>query len=139
MKKTLRQYNSLIQEIKELNEEIEKMKNKKYSYEKDSVTGSNAEFPYQAMNYNIEGIVPVDTTVKESMLTKRLNKCEELKIDIERFISDIPDSLTRRVFRYRYIEGLEWRPIARRIGRHDESYPRKMIHDRYLERIKPMR
>ncbi|OLS02016.1 hypothetical protein [Tissierella creatinophila] len=135
MKKTLKQYNSLIKEIKELNEEIERMKNKKYSYEKDSVTGSNSEFPYQPMNFNIEGIVTIDTTVKEKILINRKYKCEEIKLEIEKFISDIPDSLTRRVFRYRYIDNLEWLPIARRIGRHDESYPRKMIHDRYLEKI----
>lgn len=132
MKRTLRQYNSLIKEIKELDKDIERMKNKT-TYEKDSVTGSNSEFPYQKINFNIEGIVIADTSVKERILTNRKIKCEELKLDIEKFISEIPDSLTRRVFRYRYIDNLEWLPIARKIGRHNESYPRKIIHDRYLE------
>lgn len=134
MKRTLRQYNSLIKEIKELDKEIEKMKNKKYSYEKDSVTGSNCYFPYQKINYSIEGIVTVDTSVKERILTNRKIKCEELKLDIEKFISDIPDSLTRRIFRYRYIDNFNWQAISMRVGKINESYPR-MIHDRYLDNL----
>lgn len=131
MKKTLVQYTSLIQEIKELEEDIDKIRSKE-TYVKDSVKGSNSYFPYQEMNYNIEGVIGIDTTRKEKILTERKNNCEKLKLEIEEFISDIDDSLTRRVFRYRYIDCLGWYSIARKIGRHDESYPRKMIHDRYL-------
>ena len=56
-----------------------------------------------------------------------------MKLEIEEFISSIPDSRTRRVFQYRYIDNLNWYQIARRLGKYDESYPRKVIHDKYLE------
>lgn len=133
VKKLLTQYNSLIREIKELEIEIDKLKKKNYQRETDSVKGSNPYFPYEPRNFTITGYPIVDTSKKEDILTKRKIKCEELKIEIEEFISTIPDSLTRRVFRYRYIEKLGWQQIARRIGKYDESYPRKVIHDKYLE------
>ena len=132
-KKLLTKYNSLIREIKELEIEIDKLKKKNYQRETDSVKGSNPYFPYEPRTFTIAGYPIVDTSKKEEILTKRKVKCEELKLQIEEFISQIPDSLTRRVFRYRYIEGLTWLQIAYRIGKHDESYPRKVIHDKYLE------
>lgn len=133
MKNTLVQYTSLIQEIKELEEDIDKIKSKD-TYVKDTVKGSNSYFPYQEMNYNIEGVITIDTTTKENILIERKNNCEELKLDIERFISEIDYSLTRRIFRYRYIDCLSWQAIAMRLNKVHESYPRK-IHDRYLEEI----
>ncbi len=135
MKDLLIQYNSLIKEIKELEREILKLKERNYKRETDSVKGSNPYFPYEPRNFIISGYPIVDTSKKEDILTKRKIKCEELKMQIEEFISTIPDSLTRRVFRYRYIEGLTWLQIAYRIGKHDESYPRKMVHDKYLESL----
>ncbi len=134
MKDLLRQYNDLKEEIKDLEKRIKNLEN--YKVEHDKVTGSNPYFPYQPRSFTIEGynIQDIDKVNRlKNILIKRKQKCEDLILEIEKFISNIPDSRTRRVFQYRYIEGLEWRPIARRIGRHDESYPRKMIHDKYLE------
>jgi len=129
--KLLKQYKDLCREIKELENYIEKLeKNRNVS---DIVAGSNNEFPYQIMNFKIEGLAHTDKLRK--VLFERKVKCEQLKIKIEEFISDIPDSITRQVFQYRYIDGLIWQVIAYRIGRHDESYPRKMIHDKYLDSL----
>lgn len=134
MKDLLRQYNSLIKEIKELNQEIKHLESLEPKHAKDKVTGSNTEFPYNIRHYTIEGIVEDERLIrKKEILKERKIKCEDIKIQIEEFINDIPDSLTRRVFRYRYVEELSWQQIARRIGRYDESYPRKVIHDKYLD------
>jgi len=124
----LKQYKDLCREIKELENYIKKLENRNVS---DIVAGSNNEFPYQIVNFKIEGLVPTDKLCK--VLVERKVKCEQLKIKIEEFISGIPDSITRQVFQYRYIDGLSWQAIAYRIGRHDESYPRKVVHDKYLE------
>lgn len=136
IKDLLRQYNSIIKEIKELDIEIKRLEKDESKREIDMVSGSNDVFPYQPRSFTIEGynIMKEDKTArKRRILVKRKNKCEELKLQIEEFISSIPDSLTRRVFRYRYIDNLSWLQIAYRIGKHDESYPRKIIHDKYLE------
>lgn len=138
----LKQYNSLIEEIQELEIEIRDLEKLECKHEKDKVKGSNPYFPYQARSFTIQGYniqeeerINNRIYTKKSILIERKTKCEELIIQIEVFISDIQDSLTRRVFRYKYFDNMSWRMIARRIGRHDESYPRKMIHDRYLESL----
>ncbi len=134
MKETLKQYNSIREEIKELRREIARLEKQETRYATDKVTGSDNQFPYAKKHFTISGIVEDRNLIrKKEILINRLEKCEELKMQIEEFISTIPDSLTRRVFRYRYIEGLTWLQIARRIGKYDESYPRKVIHNKYLE------
>lgn len=133
-KKLLTQYTDLQAEIKDLEKRIKKLEN--FKVEHDIVTGSNSEFPYQPRSFTIEGynIQDVDRLNKvKSLLVDRKDKCEDMKIEIEKFISTIPDSRTRRVFQYRYIDNLSWQAIAMRIGKYDESYPRKVIHDKYLE------
>lgn len=142
IKNLLKQYKSLQEEIKELDKKIVKTEKKKIQVEHDKVKGSNPYFPYQPRNFTIEGYNYQEADKKQErlnrynkLLIKRKEKCEEMKISIEEFISNIPDSRTRRVFQYRYIDNLSWYKIARRIGKHDESYPRKMIHDKYLENL----
>lgn len=133
-KELLKQYNDLQEEIKDLKKRIDKLSD--FKIERDKVTGSDSEFPYIKRSFTIEGynIQDIDRLNElKDLLVDRKNKCEEMKLEIEKFISSIPDSKTRRVFQYRYINGLSWLQIARRIGKHDESYPRKMVHDKYLE------
>lgn len=133
MKKTLRQYNSIREEIKELRREIIKLERQE-KYATDKVTGSDDQFPYAKKHFTITGIADDKNLIrKKEILINRLKGCEKIKIEIDRFITEIPDSLTRRVFRYRYIDELNWQAIAFRIGKHDESYPRKLVHDKYLE------
>ena len=133
-KKLLKQYTDLQEEIKDLEKRIKKLEN--FKVEHDKVTGSNSEFPYQPRSFTIEGynIQDVDRLNKvKSLLVDRKEKCEDMKLEIEKFISTIPDSRTRRVFQYRYVDGLSWQAIAMRIGKVHESYPRRDIHDKYLE------
>lgn len=135
-KKLLAQYTDLKEEIKDLEERIDKLSD--IRVERDKVTGSDNEFPYIKRSFTIEGynLQNIDRLHElKQILIKRKSKCEEMKLQIEKFISDIPDSRTRRVFQYRYINGLSWLQIARRIGKHDESYPRKMVHDKYLDSL----
>ncbi|WP_313758543.1 hypothetical protein [Tissierella sp.] len=141
MKELLKQYNDLIEEIKDLEREIERLEKLDLKHEKDKVKGSNPYFPYQLRNFTIEGYNILEEekinnriSKKKNILYKRKSECEDLKLQIEEFIFRIPDSRTRRVFHYRYIDNLSWQAIAIRIGKTHESYPRK-IHDRYLESL----
>lgn len=138
-KELLKQYNDLQKEIKELEQRIERVKNKSIQVVSDTVKGS-PYFPYNERVFKVTGI---EEDKKEQQLEKlnrilwkRKAKCEEFKLQIEEFINTIPDSRTRRVFSLRYIDGLNWLQIARRIERYDESYPRKIVHDKYLENLK---
>ncbi|HHW03398.1 MAG TPA: hypothetical protein GXX35_11440 [Thermoanaerobacterales bacterium] len=138
-KELLQQYTDLQAEIKDLEDRIRKLENQADKIECDSVTGSDNNFPYTLRTFHIEGYSYKKQrrlSRLKKLLSKRKEKCEEMKLRIEEFINNIPDSKTRRVFQYRYIDGLSWQMIARRIGKHDESYPRKIIHDKYLENPK---
>lgn len=139
-RKQLKQYIDLQDEIKDLELRIKKLSAKKREVQSDTVVGSASEFPYNSMVYTITGFNEEAHQEKlerlNCILIKRKQRCEDLKLEIEEFISTIPDSKTRRVFTLRYIDGLTWLQIARRIERYDESYPRKMIHDKYLENEK---
>jgi len=133
MKQTLRQYNSIREEIKELRREIARLEKQETRYATDKVVGSDNQFPYAKKHFTITGIVENKNLIrKKEILINRLEKCEEIKIEIDRFITEIPDSKTRRIFKYRYIDEMEWLPISMRFGKYDESYSRK-IHERYLE------
>src|SRR5690554_5394045 len=126
IKKLLTQYTDLQAEIKDLEKRIKKLEN--FKVEHDKVVGSDSEFPYRPRSFKIEGynIRDIDRLNKlKEVLIERKIKCEELKLQIEKFISNIPDSRTRRVFQYRYIDGLTWLQIAMRMNKVHESYPRK--------------
>ncbi len=142
IKNLLKQYTDLQIETRELENRIVKLQNKQIKIEFDRVKGSSDVFPYTERSFLIEGYNYPEADRKEATLIKynnllcrRKQKCEELKLQIEEFISNIPDSRTRRVFQYRYIDGLSWQAIAMRLGRVHESYPRKDIHDKYLENL----
>ena len=64
------------------------------------------------------------------MNARRLDCMEELG-RLYSSIDDIPDSKLRRIFSFRYIDGLTWQEVAYRIGEFDEQYPRR-LHNRYL-------
>lgn len=139
MKSLLCQYNDLLKEIKDLEHRISKLEKQKIKIEHDRVKGSSDVFPYTERTFTIEGYNYPEADKKEerliklnNILCKRKQRCEELKLEIEEFISDISDSRTRRVFQFRYFDNLSWLQIAMRMNRVHESYPRK-IHDRYLE------
>ena len=74
--------------------------------------------------------------VKASSLEKRKLSCIKQCSEIEQYIFHIEDSLIRRIFVYRYIEGrhrMSWQRIATEIGEQDEQYPRR-VHNRYLQK-----
>lgn len=136
MKNTLKQYNSLKREIKELKVKIDYISNIS-EVEIDIVSGSSVEYPYLPRNFKVEsfnnkGNDRIDSLL--NILTERVYKCEKLKLDIEKFISEIEDSELRLIFQYRYINEMTWIQIAFKIGHYDESYPRKK-HNKYNREV----
>ena len=52
---------------------------------------------------------------------------------IRGWIKEIPDSVTRRAFALRYVDGLDWLDVAVRMGYGSPDGPRKVC-ERYLEK-----
>ena len=66
------------------------------------------------------------------MLKKELGLLKAEYHALNEFINNIADSETRRIFRYRYIEGLKFQKIAFKVGNGDESGIRKK-HNKFLK------
>lgn len=70
--------------------------------------------------------------LRDRMARRRLDCMEELG-RLYAFIDDLPDSQLRQIFAARYIDGLSWQNVARRIGETDEQVPRR-LHNRALRK-----
>lgn len=113
-----------------------------------TVTGSRPEFPYTPHTIYIGG-VPVNVADTKAYLEKRrelqeLNKLVERKKEdcfdeygkLLRYIDEIPDSLTRQIFKLRFINGLPWQQVAASIGGNNTADSVRMVCHRYINREK---
>lgn len=71
----------------------------------------------------------------EALIEIKLERCMCEQIKLERYIADIPDSLTRQIFTYRFIDKLSWTQVARRVGGDNTADSVKKNCYRYLEKI----
>lgn len=124
-KKELAQYRSLCDEILELETAI------KENTEHSTVRGSDAEFPYLSHPMQVSGVQ--DTTDNQNTLI-RVRKLKLKKQEIESFIENIEDSLTRRIFRLRFIEGFNWVKVAMQVGGNNTPDGVKKICYRYIDK-----
>ena len=60
--------------------------------------------------------------VREALLSR-----EDEIADVRSWIETVSDSMTRRALKLRYLDGLAWSDVARRMGYADESGPRKLV------------
>ena len=119
----LKQYRSICAEIGEKTIELNE------SISRDTVRGSDAEFPYIQHTIEIAGITD------NKRIVHRLSQLKKAKQDIEEYIDDIGDSLTRRIFEHRYLKGKampSWQSVAFKIGGGNTSDSVRMVHNRYL-------
>ena len=72
----------------------------------------------------------------EVIIQAKITQCLHERNRLERYISDIPDSITRQVFQLRFVSGLPWAQIALSIGGgNTEEGVRKRVY-RYLKQKK---
>lgn len=129
-KEQLQQYRALCLEIKELENRIQGLRRREVF---DKVKASATEFPYNSYELKIFGLEDDKYVSRLKIrLLRRIKKCKNLRLDIEKFVDGIEDSRTRLVFQLRYIEGWTWQRISLKLGSGDESYSRK-IHERFLK------
>lgn len=132
----LEQYRALCVEIRLLSDQIRKLK-----YSCSVVKGSYSDFPYIQRRFMVLGAE--EAANDETKLMSLVDRCRAAKNKAEEFINSIPDSEIRTIFSLRYLYGARkpsWQEVAFKIGKFDESYPRRK-HDKYLrerERITPL-
>ena len=124
-KKELSQYRSICDEIQELKKSI------KDRTMHDTVRGSDAEFPFLSHPMQVTGVQATEDNQKTLVAVRKL---ELKKREIENFIDNIEDSLTRRIFRLRFIEGFNWVQVAMQLGGINTPDGVRMTVKRYLQK-----
>lgn len=105
-------YRSCKEEIRELQYRLDHLG------EGDSLIGNDVVFDYRTGYPKPQSVVGYDYE-KESRLRNtyepRIQKLEAECAEIEQWVEDIPDSLTRRIFRMYFLEGCNQKNIAKKV------------------------
>jgi DNA-directed RNA polymerase specialized sigma subunit len=107
----LYQYRFVLKEIEKQEEELELLRTKA-----EKTTPTISDMPRQtgvSDRIGTCGALIADLT-KE--IEKNISECQQLRLEIERYINSIPDSETRLILRMRFIEGEGFREIADELG-----------------------
>ena len=117
-KQILMDYIDACELIKETEEDIRKLR--KHEIVHDKVKGSNPEFPYQSMNFNIEGAV--ETYLDEShleeekkLLEERKKNANRIRIQAEEIMNKAPVRM-QRIIRFRVLQQKSWDEVAAKMG-----------------------
>ena len=132
--KELKEYQSLCQEIKSLDERIQKEQGKEIDIVAGKVKASMPEFPYTEIRVGVQMENPEQAEASREILQiyqERKAQAEKKKLEIEKYIGSIEDSHLRLIFQYRYIDGMKQREVARKVNI-ERSYVSKKIYD-YLQ------
>lgn len=137
----LKQYRAIQREIKKIESDIERLKEKpnKYKFGIDTVMSSSPKLPYAKRPIAIVGY-GYDSTgdsrkyeLIKNLIEQKL-KLEKEFWEIKTFIDTVEDSEMRQILRHRYVDGFSWQKVAFEIEKHDEQYPRKK-HKNFFENL----
>ena len=116
----LGQYRSIVAEIIELQHQIAEQKKMQYT---DTVKGSLPEYPYTEASITICGYSP-EIVIK---LRRRQARLIRERIAIEAYISSIEDSFTRRVISMRFLQGIGWKNLCKKISGNTSDSLRMLV------------
>ena len=121
-------YRSCREEIRELQYKLAHLG------EGDSMIGNDVILDYRTGYPRTRSVVGLDhkrekrlRTVYENRIAKLETECAE----VELWVDEIPDSLTRRIFRMYYIDGMNQSKIAKRVHLSQAEVSKKI--SRYLK------
>lgn len=136
-KDKLKRYRRLLSELELLKRQLEKIEPE---FVRDSVNGSDSEFPYTNHKVHMEGYDLDSYKRKVARLNRRIvNKMNELveeKDCLIEFIYNIEDSETRQIFIYRYLDGLTWKEIGEKMYFGTSTI--RMKHDNFVKGLAPI-
>lgn len=120
------QYRSKNAEIKELKEKLQNLGDGK------SMIGCDTVMDYSTGYPRPQTVVGVDwkkVFSMENKYRKRIEKLHKECLEVENFIESIEDSLTRRIFRMHYVDGVSQCDVAKKIYA-SQSFVSKKIADK---------
>lgn len=133
-KEELSKLQKITDEIKQIKLELESIKPE---YTIDSVIGSSINFPYTQHNIKIEGYDIKSYEHKVQRIQNRLNhkmiELVEEKDRLTEYIYSLDNSDLRQILTYRYINGLAWELIGKKMEY--ASVTVRVKHDKFLKSI----
>lgn len=77
----------------------------------------------------------VEIIALRELIERKKQKCLTERLNLEKYIETIPDSLTRQIFTYRFINGLSWLQVAASIGGGNTKDSVRMLCNRYIGQL----
>ena len=137
-KNILNDYIDACENIKDTEDEIRKLKKRRYTIVQTNVSGSNPNFPYEKKRFKIQGTAFTyrdDKALRfyEGILEERKQKAENLKKLVEQWLNTIPNRM-QRIIRYKIFEGMTWEQVATMLGRKATGESVKKEFQRFMEK-----
>ena len=135
-KKILNDYIDACAYIKETESEIKSLKKSRKTVI-DKVRGSNPDFPYQPQSFGIAGTTNTYANAdlirsEEHILETQKRQAEELKIQVEEWMEEIPFRM-QRIIRYKIFKDLTWEETAKLMGRKCTGEGLRMEFNRFMK------
>lgn len=130
---TLRELSQLYylnREIERDKRELERLKWESVSPRAQRMTG----MPHGNGHENIMEMHIAAIADLEGIIRAKMKQCIYERNRLERYIADIPDSLTRQIFALRFINGMSWVQVAMHVGGSNTEDSVKKTCYRYLEK-----
>ena len=102
----------------------------------DSMIGNDVIMDYRKGYARPQSVVGYDYERAQKLRErweKRIEKLEAECLAVELWIEEIPDSLTRRIFRMHYMDGMTQRQIARKVHMEQSNISKKISKTMNLE------
>lgn len=112
----LRELKYLKKELVRLDNQIERLESKEVPVVAGKVKGSSKDFPYIEVRTSVLMEEPVTADAINKLLRikrERRQQVEKKIIELEQFIKNIPDSLTRQIFELYFQEGKRQKDVAK--------------------------
>lgn len=137
-KKILEEYTHACMLLKETEKEIRELEHRKMPAILGKVTGSNADFPYQACSFTISGTAfgyEEERSLKErkQVLEERKTRAKKTKLEVERWMNSIPMRM-QRIVKYKFLEGMTWEETAAKISGRATGDSVKKEFQRFLKK-----
>lgn len=107
LRQDFKEYRSNKTEIMELRQQLGSME-----HLTDTVMGSDAEWPYTQHPITVKG----RNVSEEVRIEKEIRLLEQRCRRVDEAILKAPNSITRRMLRLRYKQGLKWAEVAAQMG-----------------------
>lgn len=125
----LKQLRALQREIKQLDKSIQRLEEREVPVVSGKVRGSSHDFPYIEVRTPVLMYEPKTNDALNKLLKmkrERREKAEKKVLEIESFISGIPDSETRQIFELYFQEGMRQQDIAKKLNMEQSTISKRI-------------